>query len=145
MNMGGMQPPVYAPHMQSHHSYPHPPPPVQNYPPYYNNPPPSGYRGYAGYGAPPPPHQAIYMNPPPMNQPMMGSYNPNMGMPVYPDPNSIHLDMYETPLFNEGVELIQQIKYSNLSEEEKSVKKNRLNVILASSTKVHNKIKLTFK
>jgi hypothetical protein len=52
-----------------------------------------------------------------MNQPMMGSYNANMGMAVYPDPHAIQLDMYETQLYNEGVELIQQIKYSNLSEE----------------------------
>ena len=117
MNMGGMQPPGYAPHMPSHHGYSHPPQPAPNYPPYYNNPPSGGYRGYPGYGAPPPPHQGMYMNPsPPMNQPMMGHYNPNV-VPVYPDPSSIQLNVYETQLYNEGVELIQQIRYTNISEE----------------------------
>lgn len=92
INMG-VQPPGYTPHLQSHHSYSHPPQPAQNYNPYYNNPPPSGYRGYPGYGAPPP-HQGMYMNPPPMNKPMMGTYNPNMGMPAYGDPMANQLDMY---------------------------------------------------
>ena len=93
MNMGMMQPPGYTPHIQGNHSYSHPPPPAQGYNPYYNNPPPSGgYRGYPNYGAPPPPHQGMYMNPPPMNKPMMGGYNPNIGMQVYGDPNQF--DMY---------------------------------------------------
>jgi hypothetical protein len=92
MNMGMMQPPAYTPHLQGHNSYSHPQAPTQNYNPYYNNPPPSSYRGYSGYGVPPPP-QGMYMNPP-MSKPMMAGYNPNIGMQTYSDPTSNQFDMY---------------------------------------------------
>jgi hypothetical protein len=44
-------------------------------------------------------------------------------------------------LYNEGVDLIHQIKHTNLTPEEMKAKKHRLNYILAMSPKVHAKLK----
>lgn len=114
--------PAHQAHQQGHQRYGPPPP--------------------SSYGVPPPPQ--MYMNPQqPMGRGMPGGgmYPPQNITGGYSQAPMSHLNQYEEQLFNEAIMLLNQIKTSGLSEGEMSAKKNRLNYILSSHPKVHQKLK----
>ena len=128
-------PPSSMPHPSSGYYPPH-----HNYQPYYNM--PHGGRGYSGYshhpGMMPPPSHAMGRGMP-SGQP--GGYPQNMHMGMYgPSPPSNYLNQYEEQLFNEALNLLNQMKTSG-NEGENIERKNRLNYILSNNPKVHQKLK----
>jgi len=106
----GFNPPMQAPPPQHGYSYPSA---EQPYNPYYsNNPPPNVYGRYPPYGGPPPQHpQQLYMNKP-VPAPYYANPNPYEGIM-----RTYGFNLKEAQLFNEGYELINQIKSPHFTEQ----------------------------
>ena len=51
------------------------------------------------------------------------------------------LNPYEEQMFQEAYALVSEIKGTHMNEAEKTAKKNRLNYILSTHPKVHNRLK----
>ena len=118
-----------------------PPPPYYppGYPPQYYNMPPGG--GHPRYPPEYPPHPGM-MAPPGrgMYPPGPGMYQPppNVPMGMYGQPpSSNYLNQYEEQLYHEALGLLNQMK----TDRDNAEKKSRLNFILSTYPKVHQKLK----
>ena len=122
-----------------------PPPPYypQAYPPQYYNMPPGG--GHPRYPPDYPPHPGMIAPPGrgmyPPGQAGMYQPPPNVPMGMYGQPpSSNYLNQYEEQLYHEALGLLNQMKTSG-SDRDNVEKKSRLNFILSTYPKVHQKLK----